>query len=120
MLQIDPRISSVWLHWASRAQAGVQDAERGGMQQRKASDRRGSSSAECNTAYWKAGHRQVCKKLKGGKQQHKAGGGSGSSSAGGAGGAAATIGSSSSSRKSRPAATVVAVRLLVHGAEAAA
>jgi hypothetical protein len=30
-------------------------------------------SAECNTAYWKAGHRQVCKRLRGGKQQRKAG-----------------------------------------------
>jgi hypothetical protein len=58
-------------------------------------------SAECKTAYWKAGHRQVCKRLRGGKQQRKAGDKkAGSSGAGGAGGAAATIGSGSG-RKSR-------------------
>jgi hypothetical protein len=56
-------------------------------------------SAGCNTAYWKAGHRQVCKRLRGGKQQQKGGGERKSSSAGVAG-SAAGAGRSTRSRKS--------------------
>jgi hypothetical protein len=55
-------------------------------------------SAECNTAYWKAGHKQVCKRLRGSKQQQQAGGGGGMSSGSSRAG---DTGGSSSRRKSR-------------------
>jgi hypothetical protein len=56
-------------------------------------------SAECNTAYCKAGHKQVCKRLRGSKQQQQAGGGGRNSSAAG------DTGGSSSKSSSRGSST---------------
>jgi hypothetical protein len=64
-------------------------------------------SAECNTAYWKAGHRQVCKRLRGGKQQQTGGSGkqgnSGSSSSSSGKRSAEVGGSNCSSSSAGPA-----------------
>jgi hypothetical protein len=55
-------------------------------------------SAECNAAFWKAGHKQVCKRLKGSKQlQRAADDVKGSSSADRTGGSSRTSNSSRSS-----------------------
>jgi hypothetical protein len=58
-------------------------------------------SAECNTAFWKAGHKQICKQLRGSKQQtHAAGDTKGSSSGNCTGGTSRSRQSNSSSSSS--------------------
>jgi hypothetical protein len=67
-------------------------------------------SAACNTAYWKAGHRQVCKRLRGGKQQQEAGERNSSrpsvGSAAGTGGRSSTKSKKSSSSSSSSSSSV--------------
>jgi hypothetical protein len=64
-------------------------------------------SAECNQAYWKAGHKQVCERLGGGKQQQTGGAGkqarSGSSSSSGGNCSAEVGGGNRSSSSAGPA-----------------
>jgi hypothetical protein len=61
-------------------------------------------SAECNKAYWKAGHKQVCKRLGGGKQQQTGGDGkqarSGSNSSSSSGKRRAEVGGGNRSSSS--------------------
>jgi hypothetical protein len=61
-------------------------------------------SAECNAAFWKAGHKQVCKRLRGSKQQHAADVEKGSKSANCADGS-----STARSRRSSSSSTSTAV-----------